>query len=96
MKRTIIEFGMKLPVLTQWVFDIGSFFLKYIFIGAPLWGISGLALLALGQYLRRDSVPRGLFAIWFLAISLVLLLVNAMIGFGLWLPWIKLAEGLNK
>jgi type II secretory pathway component PulF len=95
-EKLLKDFNMKVPAFTQWVLAASRWLGAYWYILlAPLLFLLAVAG-AVDYVLRREPRTRRLCWLWFglmLALPLALILCSLL---GLWLPVLKLQEGLSR
>jgi len=96
MKRKFDEFGLKLPMATELVIDVSMWAADYWWCVIP--GVVPFALiLGFLTYLVRVHVRSLLLRmVWTFFLIGVPVLCLIFVWLSLWLPWLKLQEGLRK
>jgi type II secretory pathway component PulF len=92
-KRMFDEFGLQLPALTKTVIRGGDFVARYWWLVVPTLLSATAVGVILGRHLFRRPTAGTVFAVLLLVL---LLLAAGGTCVGLYLPGVKLAEGMNK
>jgi hypothetical protein len=88
------DFNLELPSATQWVMAVYRWMLSYWYVVGLLFAAHVLIL-----YLLRSnpgSRRLGLDWCWFIVVTFLLLLAGGTAAIAIWLPYIKLMEGLSR
>lgn len=94
--KLFADFGMKLPAVTQITFDISMWFADYWWVMFPVF-VMGLLLAGLVTYwVRHRTTNWTLMALWTFMLIGTPLVLMAIVGFSLYLPLLKLVEGLSR
>jgi hypothetical protein len=88
------EFNMELPSLTQWVMAVYRWMLSYWYVVGFVFAGNVLVLYLLRSY--PGSRRLSLDWCWFIAVTCLLLLAGGTAAIAIWLPSIKLMEGLKR
>ncbi len=96
LKRTFLDFAMRLPEATEWMIAVSDWVLSYWYVLpfflVPLLAADGAVILLLRLGTGR-SWPSW---IWFSLITLLTVIIMVVLGLASLLPMIKLQEGLSK
>ncbi len=95
-KRVYADFGMKLPLLTEWLIDISDLMLEFwpllIVVMAVFLALNGGISFLLYSYRSL----RWAYWLWFTFMALLPLGAGFLVALGIWEPLTELYEGLSK
>jgi hypothetical protein len=94
--RQFRDFGMELPAISQFVMAASDWFINYwylfLLVLPPLLLLEATGLLLL----RLNPMTKPLGIVWAGITTLLPCIAFGLVLVGLWLPWMKLQEGLSK
>jgi hypothetical protein len=93
-EKLFTDFNLQLPAATQFVMAVYRLMLSYWYVVGLLFAGNVLILYLLRSY--PGSRRLGLDWCWFIVVTLLLLLAGGTAAFAIWLPHIKLMEGLPR
>ncbi len=96
LKRTFLDFAMRLPEATEWMIAISDWVLSYWYV-LPFFLVPLLVADGAVIFLLRRGTGRSWPSwIWFILITLLTLIIMVVLGLASWLPMIKLQEALSR
>jgi type II secretory pathway component PulF len=92
------DYNMSLPSSTNWVMAVSRWMRSYWYVVIFPVGLlfAGNVLILYLLRTKPGSRRLGLYWYWFFAVTLLLLLAGGTVAVAIYLPYVKLAEGLSK